>query len=255
MDISTEDFILGYLAASPELFESPSVWETIGELHSFVELEQHARLISSVLSREVSHSSIDETIKALKAQGKIGSEYQSSKKYYYGHQLVLSNSSKGVGERAKPTVIKMINSWLEKLFADVGFVAAYYLAVKEVFTDNLLESLFPEQADRLVASGLVGKILSDRYTPVRQRKLLLFKQGTKARQIIDSALASETTFMPEVNKIKERYVSQLPENQRRLLSIISTFGYVTIQRTWTPNIIQYRVSRETCGTTIIQILR
>jgi hypothetical protein len=60
---------------------------------------------------------------------------------------MLSDSSKGVSERAKPNVIRMINGWLEKLFSDVGFIAAYYLAVKEVFPDNLLESLFPEQAD------------------------------------------------------------------------------------------------------------
>lgn len=226
MNITTEDFILGYLASSPEIFESASIWASIGELHSFIEMDQHEKLIASVLG--VAFEVVESTIKRLLGEGTLGTQYRSSKKYYYGQELVLKSNERVTAEK-KTSVVAMISEWVRKLFDNSSFVATYYLAVHDSLPDELLAVLIPVETEQLFSSGIVGKIIPDPDLP-RQRKLLMFKQGTATRQIVDGTLASETSYMSEVGKIRKDALAQLPETQRQLLSVISTIGSVTIAK-------------------------
>ena len=230
MSLETHDFMLGYLAAAIDIFES-RVWYHLGNelnrLNGYIGLYQHANLISAILPIKIDPSTIISIFENLIKQGAINIEYRSVKMTYYGKELVVDSRYMEEAKQAKPIVLKTIDKWLQRTFSNTNFAATYYLAVMEIFPDNLLQTISPDEFNYISSSGLVGRWYIDETLGKPNRKNLMFKSDTPLRQLIDFALAKESVIKTS-NEIKEKALEQLPPDQRQLLSVINRFQYLTV---------------------------
>lgn len=231
MPLEPRSFVLGYLAAAVELLES-RVWFRMGNelnrLGGYIEFDQHARLISAALPSKLDQSVILATFDGLIKQGAVEIEYRSNKSTYYGQELVVGSRCILEASQAKPVVAKAIEKWLQDLFSNPRFAALYSLAVKDTYPDNLLQTVAPEEFTRLRSSGLIGRWYVGGSSDTARRKVLAFRSGTPLAKIVDQAVTGDAT-VKAAGEMKEK-VSQLPTNQKRLLSVISRFGHLTVSK-------------------------
>ncbi len=231
MSLEPRSFILGYLAAAVELLES-RVWFRMGNelsrLGGYIEFDQHARLMSAALTGKIDQSVILATFDGLIKQGVVEIEYRSNKSTYYGQELVVGSRCILEGSQSKPVVAKAIEKWLQELFSNPRFAALYSLAVKDTYPDNLLQTVAPEEFTLLRSSGLIGRWYVEEPSGIARRKVLAFRSGTPLAKIVDQAVTGEAA-VKAAGEMKEK-VSQLPTNQKRLLSVISRFGHLTVSK-------------------------
>ncbi|MBI2937723.1 MAG: ATP-binding protein [Thaumarchaeota archaeon] len=231
MSLEPRSFVLGYLAAAVELLES-RVWFRMGNelnrLGGYIEFDQHARLISAALPSKLDQSVILATFDGLIKQGAVEIEYRSNKSTYYGQELVVGSRCILEASQAKPVVAKAVEKWLQDLFSNPRFAALYSLAVKDTYPDNLLQTVAPEEFTRLRSSGLIGRWYVGEASGTARRKVLAFRSGTPLAKIVDQAVTGDAA-VKAAGEMKEK-VSQLPTNQKRLLSVISRFGHLTVSK-------------------------
>ncbi|MCL4437347.1 MAG: DUF87 domain-containing protein [Thaumarchaeota archaeon] len=229
MSLEPRSFVLGYLAAAVEMLES-RVWFRMGNelnrLGGYIEFDQHARLISAVFPGKLDQSVILATFDGLIRQGAVEIEYRSNKSTYYGQELVVGSRCILEASQAKPAVTKAVETWLQELFSNAKFAALYSLAVKDTYPDNLLQTVAPEEFARLRSSGLIGRWCVEEPSGIARRKVLAFRSGTPLAKIVGQAVTGEAA-VKAAGEMKEK-VSQLPTNQKRLLSVISRFGHLTV---------------------------
>ncbi len=231
MYLEPRGLVLGYLASAVEILESRVWFKTGNELNrlgGYIEFDQHARLISAALPGQIDYSTIMAIFDSLIKQGAIEIEYRSNKATYYGQELILGSRYIMEANQAKPAVAKAIEKWLQESFSNTRFAALYSLAVKDTYPDNLLQTIAPEEFSRLRSSGLIGRWYVEEPSGTARRKILNFKSGTPLARIVNLAVTGDAAVKAAC-EMKEK-VSQLPTDQKRLLSVIGRFGHLTVDK-------------------------